>query len=328
VIARLGALANVKQGDELLKSGRPAEAEAMFRQAIEADPNHILGWRKLAAALEAQKKDATEASARATQLTETHADPIAYPDGPVRSAAEVQAEAVAQAEAQRAAAAKPVSPPPKVEIKLDARPQPGRHIQEWIGVSAFGYGGGLRWTFYWFRPDGTFYSGSPNGATSQADFAALEKSDPGNCGTYGIAGEELTLQRNGGEPHKVKYNGTSLGDGVIRAVYYIAPGHKLDGTWTSGISVRAGNMNVTNSSDWVFRRDGTFNNGSVAAVGNRNGEAGKGNSNQGTYQFTGHQLVLKYDNGTTKSVDTFGTDNKDRPDFLGIDGSIYNLFGR
>ena len=53
----------------------------------------------------------------------------------------------------------------------------------------------------------------------------------------------------------------------------------------------------------------------------------RSNSNQGTYEFTRHQLKLKYDDGTTKTVDAFGTDDKDKPPFLGIDGKLYDLFG-
>ena len=79
-------------------------------------------------------------------------------------------------------------------------------------------------------------------------------------------------------------------------------------------------MNVAASTTWVFRPDGTFDNGNAAIVG----DAGKASANHGTYEFTGHQMTLKFADGTNKTVDTFGTDEKPKPYILGIDGNTYH----
>jgi hypothetical protein len=216
----------------------------------------------------------------------------------------------------------PVAPAAPAKLEL-APPQEGKHVQGWIAVTTIGYGGGLICDYYWFRPDGGVYFGVPNGASTDADYAALQKSEPANCGTHGIVGGDMTLQRNGQKPVKTNFGGGVLGGGVVRGVWYFTKGQRLEGMWENGNSIH-GRLNIAASADWTFHADGTFDNGSVAIIGNRNGDTGKAVSNKGTYELDGHVLTLKYDDGTTKTAETFGTDDKAKPYILGIDGVGYH----
>jgi hypothetical protein len=210
-------------------------------------------------------------------------------------------------------------------------PEPGKLIPGWVVATSIGLRNTLVCTPFWFRPDGTVYFGNPNGAATDADFAALQKSEPAKCGTYHIDGAEITLQSNGGEPVTLPYNKYSIGSGFLYSVHYFTPDEKLDGVWLTGTKVVAGAANAAASSTWVFRPDGTFNTLDVAAITNasltRKGgaETGQAARNHGTYAFTGHQITLKFADGTSKTVDTFGTDVKpNKPYILGIDGHTFH----
>ena len=189
------------------------------------------------------------------------------------------------------------------------------------------YSSRLRCTYYLFFPSGHVYFGNPPAGNS-ADYAKLYAAHPENCGTYTLAGEKLTLKRNNGsapEEHTYSPNGGGIMDSSpLSPVFYLADGTRLDGSWGIDTAVTGTNYTASASTTFKFHRDGSFEGSGHAGYDGRDATSGSSTNGKGTYEFKGGKVIIKYSDGTTKSLDAFGTDRKDVPRILVIDGIEYN----
>jgi hypothetical protein len=198
---------------------------------------------------------------------------------------------------------------------------------------AFG-GSRLKCTYYWFRPDGAVYFGAP----VVADFAAVQKADAKNCGTYTIVGEDLKLIRNGAAPEMHTYSpgaGGVMDSSPLQAVVRFKDGTKLAGTWGIDYSGTFAGVHSVSSNTWVFRRDGTFDHTVVGGVETTAHKTGTGEApgvavgvdapiEKGTYAFTGGKLNVKGGDGRAQSFSVWGVGSEASPSPLGIDGLELN----
>ena len=214
--------------------------------------------------------------------------------GPLTSDVDVPDPAAAKAADAAANAAAREHPAPA---------QAGQHpFNGWfVATRINSRGTGLICTYYWFRADGHVHFGGPPANWSDEEFAALEKSDPRNSGTYGVVGEKMTLQHNGGQPEVLSYTprgGGILGSDPLQTVWRFADAASLDGSWGLDSSSSFGHVTVVASDTWTFHRDGTFEHNTFAGVdsethkGFNGGPAAgvtgaKSEITKGKYQFAG-----------------------------------------
>ena len=115
------------------------------------------------------------------------------------------------------------------------RSHAGEAISGWFVKTQAGYYGNLTCTYYIFFPNGHMYFGNPPVGTAKVDYGSLYKAAPKNCGTYTLAGENLTLNRNDGsapETHTYTPQGGGIMDSCpFSPVWRFANGAKVEGKW-------------------------------------------------------------------------------------------------
>jgi hypothetical protein len=189
------------------------------------------------------------------------------------------------------------------------------------------YSSRLKCTYYLFFPSGHVYFGNPPPGTS-VEYSKLFAAHPENCGTYTLTGEKLTLKRNNGSaPEEHTYSpgaGGIMDSSPIAPVFYLADGTRLEGSWGIDTAISGTNYSVSASTTFKFHRDGSFEGSGHAGYDGRDATSSGSTNGKGTYEFKGGKVIIKYNDGTTKSPDAFGTHDKVKPWILVIDGIEYN----
>ena len=208
-----------------------------------------------------------------------------------------------------------------------ARAHAGEKISGWFVKSASNYSGNLTCTYYVFFPNGHMYFGNPPAGSDKADYAKLYKTDPQNCGAYTLVGQNLTLNRNNGsapETHTYTPAGGGMMDSCpLTPVWRFANGAKIEGKWGVDVAVVGHGYSVSSSHSFTFHRDGTFEDASHGGVDGRPSTSLTTAEGKGTYTFEDSKLVVKFNDGTTKTYDVSGSSDKAAPYILGIDGVGY-----
>lgn len=185
----------------------------------------------------------------------------------------------------------------------------------------------LQCTYYLFFPSGHVYFGSPPYGTA-VDYSKLYAAHPQDCGTYTLAGEKLTLNRNNGsKPEEHTYSpglGGVMDDCPLSPVWYFVDGARLEGSWGVDTAVTGPSYSVSASTTFTFHGDGSFEGSGHAGYDGRNATTSGSTNGKGTYEFKSGKVNIKYTDGSTKSFDAFGTDDKKKPRILVIDGIEYN----
>ena len=215
-----------------------------------------------------------------------------------------------------------------------------RTLDGWFAKTELVYFGGahIRSTPYWFRPDGNVYFGNPPAGLGAADFTAVMKSDPTNCGTYRIIGEQLTLTKAGAEPEEHTYSpgaGGVMDSSPLSRIYRFRDGARLEGTWETSTSSTFGGVHAVGANTWVFRKDGTFEHRSYGGVETTKTRGTDGAApgqavgltetiTAGTYEFAGGKLKLTAPDGRTETRTASGVSSEESPRILTLDGADLN----
>lgn len=183
-------------------------------------------------------------------------------------------------------------------------------VQSWFFNGAMS----VEYIHYYFFPDGHVFRGVPPGGSvvdqpGAAEFAALLKAHPKNCGTYLVRGDKITFQFPGEKPSVKKFSYEKPGSDAVLMIDTLGAvkvgrfkdDQKLDATYEGGASARSAPGSgpqtfVASSSTFDFHPDGTWgrqNIGLIDSNGDKTGVSGSADSTAGgRYQLRGNTLTL------------------------------------
>jgi hypothetical protein len=209
---------------------------------------------------------------------------------------------------------------------MDANSLEGCYVKTEMNV----YSSQLKCTYYWFRGDGRVYFGIPPAGMGDADFSALQKSDPNNCGTYTVKGEKLTMQRNGGAAEDHTYTpdaGGMMDSEPLQNVWRFKDGATLEGKWGIDMAIPlfgGGGGSASSSTTWQFHSDGSFEGSGHAGVDTKQATGMQTSNGKGKYEFADNKLKITYNEGTTKSFNAMAVGSSTAPSIFILDGTAYN----
>lgn len=202
----------------------------------------------------------------------------------------------------------------------------------WLRLETYYWNGSLSLSNYgWFFTK----SGRVSRAPSEGfNFEEFEKADQAGKedGVYWITGDKMTIRWADGSKDW-DYTFEKKGDELVldgtgaTPVEGFKPGWRLEGEYEGGASLGGGAL--ASSSTIVFRKDGTFARSSISSFKSTGDtteiSGGSQSASAGTYEFNGHTLTLKLNEGTATSYTVFAFGAKDgegRPEYIYRDGTM------
>ncbi len=184
-----------------------------------------------------------------------------------------------------------------------------------------------------FWDNGRVYRGIPKGGLESFNWAAAARKEPGQCGTYTIAGNNITFKMLDGKTSSMKFarKGKDLElDGLFTSQQTkYAPNSRLNGTFEGGASVSGGGSYIANVQSLKFTSSGQFQSSAIGAV-SADTTAGtvseKSESNSsGTYRLSGNTLVLRHKDGRVTSHTVYPYDMGKGKKAINVDGTMMHL---
>lgn len=148
----------------------------------------------------------------------------------------------------------------------------------------------------------------PSGNLASFDFRAAASANPGETGTYSIAGDKMTIKWANGKSSNGRYESSDHNCFYFdMGLFCPAEPFKtatIEGTYEGGAS--AGYGAVSTTKNITFRKDGTYTLGAVGSVRSVGREtsawAGSSGTETGTYSISGTTLTMKGPKGTQQLV--------------------------
>ena len=143
----------------------------------------------------------------------------------------------------------------------------------------------------------------------RGDVFDLARCNPDMCGTWQMAGEQLSVRWDNGSTDSWSFRRTADGVEVDGALYRPARALSqavLAGTWKGAQTSGDPTENV-----YTFLPNGTF---TLGAAGKRL---------SGRYTITGYALSLTFSDGTTAQRTVYGAGASDPPSLIAIDDALY-----
>lgn len=174
--------------------------------------------------------------------------------------------------------------------------------------------GSLEIESYWFGPDGVVVR-NPTGDPASLDVDAERAERPRDVGTYAWDGDTLTMAFDGRES-----SGEAERDGdcftVDMGTYCpVEPvgASTIEGTYSGGVSARAGGGLAISSATIRFSDDGTYALGTAGSIASASDASavsgGSSGEERGTYRFEGTALHLEPEGAPPRVVSTFAYDD-------------------
>ena len=202
----------------------------------------------------------------------------------------------------------------------------------WLRMETYYWSGSLSFSNYgWFFTKGGRVSRAPSGGFNFDEFEKAEKAGKED-GVYWFTGDKITIRwADGSKDWDLAFE--KKGDGIVldgiggTTVEAFKKGWRLEGEYEGGASLGGGA--IASSSTVVFHKDGTFGRSSISSfktTGDTTQISGGSQSEAaGTYEFNGHTLTLKLNDGTATSYTVFAFGDKDGegcPEYIYRDGTM------
>ena len=174
--------------------------------------------------------------------------------------------------------------------------------------------GSLEIESYWFGEDGVVVR-NPTGDPADLDVAAERAERPRDVGTYAWDGDTLTMTFDGRESAgEAERDGDcfTVDMGTYCPVEAVGS-ETLDGTFSGGVSSRAGGGVAISSATIRFAPDGTYTLGTAGSISSTSDASsvsgGSSGEERGRYRFDGTALHLEPEGAAPRVISTFAYDD-------------------
>ena len=161
-------------------------------------------------------------------------------------------------------------------------------------------GSSLNISWIYLGNDGVIVK-NPVAGANPIDLAKEKAKNAANTGTYTLQGDKLHIKWSNGKTAqwRVEKAGNKLkgmDGGIVTQPAAMPAGYKLEGNYASSAVA----PNVSNSSTFTFKKDGTFQLKSSGTVTTSEVASMASSQNSSTYNIAGNTLTLKMADGTVE----------------------------